>query len=66
MAECWPVAMPLQTKHALSSAQSLKNSEEWEKYEEYAQGIHYLALIGSLLYTTQTRPNIQFAVSLVA
>lgn len=32
------------------------------KYREFANGIHYLSLIGSLLYATQTCPDIQFAI----
>ena len=29
-------------------------------------GIHYLSLVGSLLYATQTHPDIQFSVNLIA
>jgi len=32
------------------------------KYREFANGIHYFSLIGSLLYATQTCPDIQFAI----
>lgn len=50
MMDCKPVSTPLEVKHD----------------QEYANGVHYLALVGSLLYATQTRPDIQFAVGLVS
>jgi len=28
--------------------------------------MHYLSLVGSLLFATQTRPNIQYAIGIVA
>ena len=36
------------------------------KYKEFANSIHYLSLVGSLLYVTQTHPDIQYAVSQIA
>ena len=39
---------------------------EEDGYLDFARGIHYLSLVGSLLYATQTHPDIQFSVNLVA
>jgi len=36
------------------------------KYLKYANGLHYLEIVGTLLYTTQTSPDIQYAVSIVS
>ncbi len=62
MQDCTPVSTPLNVKHGLSASQSPKTAEELAQYLEYANGIHYLELTGSLLYATQTRPEMQFAV----
>jgi len=35
-------------------------------YSSFSRGIYYLSLVGSLLYATQTRPDIQFFVNLIA
>ena len=43
----------------------MSEAEKWA-YKEYTDNIHYLSLIGSLLYATQTQSDIQFAVNLIA
>jgi len=53
-------------KHNLSTTQSPQSEAEKQAYKNYAGDIHYLSLVGSLLFATQTRPDIQFAVNLVA
>jgi hypothetical protein len=66
MAESTPVNIPLATNHNLSLEQCPKNAEELEAYQKYLKGINYLSMVGSLLYATQTRPDIQYAVGIVA
>lgn len=66
MTTCHEMAMPLATNHNLSSLQSSKTAEEGDLYIKYANSINYLSMVSLLLYTTQTRPDIQFAISLVA
>ena len=66
MSECTPVSTPLAVKHNLSTSQSPKTEEETMKYLEYASGLHYLEIVGALLYATQTHPDIQYAVSVVS
>lgn len=66
MQDCTPVSTPLLVKHNLSAIQSPKTDEELAAYLTYANGIRYLELVGSLLYATQTRPDIQFAVGLIS
>ncbi len=66
MQDCTPVSTPLNVKHGLSASQSPKTAEELAQYLEYAKGINYLELTGSLLYATQTRPEMQFAVGVIA
>jgi len=61
-----PVFTPLAIKHNLSTSQSPTSEAKKRAYKGYLDGIHYLSLVGSLLFATQTHPNIQFAVSLVA
>jgi len=61
-----PVSTPLTIKHNLSLSQSPKTEAEKQAYKDYAKDTHYLSLVGSLLFATQTRPNIQFTVGLVA
>ena len=61
-----PVSTPLAVNHGLSLAQCPTDSDGHKDYSEYAKGIQYLSLVGSLLFATQTRPDIQFAVGLVA
>jgi len=60
------VSIPLAVKHDLTLSQSPTTEAEKRAFEDYAGDIHYLSLVGSLLFATQTRPDIQFAVGLVA
>jgi len=48
------VATPLAIKHNLTLSKSSQTKVEKQTYKDYANGIHYLSLVGSLLYTTQT------------
>jgi len=61
-----PVSTPLAVKHDLSLSQSPSTEAEKQAYQDYASDIPYLSLVGSLLFATQTRPDIQFAVGLIA
>jgi len=61
-----PVSIPLAVKHDLTLSQSPTTEAEKCAFEDYAGDTHYLLLVGSLLFATQTRPDIQFAVGLVA
>ncbi|KAJ3557795.1 hypothetical protein NP233_g11654 [Leucocoprinus birnbaumii] len=66
MENCHPIQTPVAVNHHLSSAQSPSTTYSQNEYNAYANGIHYLSLVGSLLFATQTRPDIQFGVGLVA
>jgi len=66
MRDAIPVSTPLAVKHNLSTSQSPTSEAEKHAYKGYLDGIHYLSLVGSLLFATQTCPDIQFAVILVA
>jgi len=66
MLDVKPVSTPLAIKHGLSMSQSLSSEAELNEYSNFSRGIHYLSLVGSLLYATQTRPDIQFSVNLIA
>jgi len=66
MLDAKPVSTPLPVKHGLSISQSPSSKAEEDGYIDFARGIHYLSLVGSLLYATQTHPDIQFSVNLVA
>jgi len=66
MRDAIPVFIPLAVKNNLSTSQSPTSKAEKHAYKGYSDGIHYLSLVGSLLFATQTHPDIQFAVSLVA
>ena len=55
------------TCFGLENSTPLPTTEaEKRAFEDYAGDIYYLSLVGSLLFATQTRPDIQFAVGLVA
>jgi len=62
MSECAPISTPLTVKHNLSTSQSPKTEEEVTKYLEYSNDLHYLEIVGALLYATQTCPDIQYAI----
>jgi len=66
MQDAAPVSTPLVVKHELFSLQSSQTKAEKHAYKSYVQDTHYLSLVGSLLFAMQTRPDIQYAVSLVA
>ena len=61
-----PISTLLVIKHNLSISQSPISEAEKQAYKEYAGHIHYLSLVRSLLFATQTWPDIQFAVNLIA
>ena len=66
MSDAKPVSTSLAVKHGLSTSQSLSSEIEQNEYSSFSGGIHYLSLVGSLLYATQTHPDIQFSVNLIA
>ena len=66
MQDTAPVSTPLVVKHELSLSQLPQTEAEKHTYKSYAQDTHYLFLVGSLLFATQTRPDIQYAIGLVA
>jgi len=66
MLDTKPVSTSLAVKHSLSTSQSPSSEAELNEYSNFSEGIHYLSLVGSLLYATQTRPDIQFSVNLIA
>ena len=66
MLDVKPVLTPLAVKHGLSMSQSPSSEAELNEYSNFSGGIHYLSLVGSLLYATQTHLNVQFSVNLVA
>jgi len=53
----------LTVKYNLSVFQS---EVEKHAYREYVGNIHYLSLVRSFLFITQTWPNIQFVINLIA
>ena len=55
MSDAKPVSTPLAVKHGLSTSQSPSSEMEQNEYSSFSRGIHYLSLVGSLLYATQTR-----------
>jgi hypothetical protein len=66
MQDSAPVLTPFTVSCHLSQQQSPTTSEERMAYEEYANGFKYIEGIGAILYATQTRPNIQHAVGVLA
>ena len=66
MLDVKPVSTPLAVKHGLSMSQSPSSEAELNEYSNFSRDIHYLSLVGSLLYVTQTCPDIQFSVNLIA
>ena len=59
------ISIFLLVKHNLILFQCPKTNNKKQAYKDYAGGIHYLFLVGSLLFTIQTQPKIQFAIGLV-
>jgi len=64
MLDMKPVSTPLAVKHDLFTSQSPSSKAELNEYLNFSGGIHYLSLVGSLLYATQTCPDVQFLVNL--
>jgi hypothetical protein len=60
-----PVSTPLHSKERLTSADQPK-TEEKSAVRNFAKGQSYQEIVGSLLYATQTRPDCQYAVNLLA
>jgi len=56
----------LLVKYNLILSQYSKTNKKKQAYKDYTRSIHYLSLVGLLLFTTQTWPNIQFSVRLIA
>jgi len=54
MQDTSPVTTPLAIKHNFTLSKSSQTKVEKQTYRNYANGIHYLFQVGSLLYTTQT------------
>ena len=52
-----PVSTSLLVKHNLSTTQSPQSTAKKQAYKNYTGDIHYLSLVGSLLFTTQTWPD---------
>ena len=55
----------LLVKHNLILFQCPKTNDKKQAYKDYTGDIHYLFLVGLLLFTIQIQPKIQFAVGLV-
>jgi len=61
-----PVSTSFIVKYELSSSQSPQTEAKKHTYRSYANNMHYFSLVGSSLFAIQTRPNIQYAVGIVA
>ena len=66
MQDTIPVSTLLDIKYNLSISQSPMSEIGKKAYKEYADNIHYLSLVRSLLLMIQTQPDIQFMVNLIA
>ncbi|CDO72100.1 hypothetical protein BN946_scf184962.g43 [Trametes cinnabarina] len=66
MASCAPTTTLLTVKECLTTAQSLSTPEECNDYDAYTKGLKYLKIVSAILYTTQTCPDIQHAISVLA
>jgi hypothetical protein len=66
MQDSSPVSTPIVTKERLTAAQSPDTPEDKQAVLEFSKGISYPEQVGALLYVTQTRPDIQYAVSSLA
>jgi len=60
------VSTTLVIKHELSLSQSPQTEAEKYTCKSYTHDMHYLSLVGLLLFAMQTRPDIQYTVGLVA
>lgn len=63
---CHSVFTPFITNYNLSLQQCPQTKDKHASYKLYFNSINYLLFIGLLLYTTQTCPDVQFAVNLLA
>ena len=54
MQDTSPVAISLAVKHNFTLFNPFQTETEKQTYRDYANGIYYLSLVESLLYTTQT------------
>ena len=61
-----PVSTPLNVLERLSATQSPQTTEEKKAYLEYAKGLVYIQAIGSVIYATQTRPDVLHAVGVLS
>jgi len=61
-----PVSTPFVVKHELFSSQSPQTEARKYAYRSYVNNMHYLSLVGLLLFAIQIRPNIQYTVSIIA
>ena len=66
MDQSHPVSTPLPVKNTLSTLQSPASDAECKIYLEFTNGMHYLEVVGALLYATQMQPDIQYAVGLIS
>jgi hypothetical protein len=66
MSGCTPVSTPFAVGTCLTHSQSPTTPEERAAYAESSNGIEYLEGIGSALYITQTRPDIQHPIGVLA
>ena len=61
-----PVSTLLAAKTHLSISQCPISSIDIEEYKAYVNGLNYLKIIGTVLYITQTCPDIQYAIEVLA
>jgi hypothetical protein len=66
MSGCKLASTPLAVGTRLTHSQSPTTPEEHASYAQSSNGIVYLEGIGSVLYITQTHPDIQHPVSILA
>jgi hypothetical protein len=66
MQDSAPILTPFAIGCHSSHQQSPTTPEERTAYEEYVNGFKYIEGIGAVLYATQTRPDIQHAVGVLA
>lgn len=66
MQDANPLSIPLQPRPTLSSTDSPSTPAEKAQYHEQAKGLKYISMVGAVLYATQTRPDIQYAVTTLA